>query len=88
MGWRIELTREAERQIAALGNAERRQVLRFLQKLQNRDDPHTLGKLLSGPLRGLWRYRVGEYRLICGIRRKVLTVTLVRIGHRSDVYRA
>jgi mRNA-degrading endonuclease RelE of RelBE toxin-antitoxin system len=49
MGWRIELTREAERQMDDLGNAERRQVLKFLQKLQSRDDPQTLGKPLAGP---------------------------------------
>ena len=88
MGWRIELTREAERQIDALGSGERRQVLKFLQKLRSRDDPQTLGKPLSGPLRGLWRYRVGDWRLICQLRRSVLTVVVVRLGHRSDVYRA
>jgi mRNA interferase RelE/StbE len=60
MGWRIELTREAERQIDALGSGDRRQVLKFLQKLRSRDDPQTLGKPLAGPLRGLWRYRVGD----------------------------
>ena len=87
MVWRVELTREAERQIDALGGGDRRQVLKFLQKLQSRDDPQTLGRPLSGPLRGLRRYRVGEYRLICELRRKVLTVVVVRLGHRSDVYR-
>ncbi|HKH35067.1 MAG TPA: type II toxin-antitoxin system RelE/ParE family toxin [Beijerinckiaceae bacterium] len=88
MAWLIELTHAAERQLYALGNAERRQILKFLQKLQSRDDPQTLGKPLSGPLRGLWRYRVGEYRLICEIRRSVLTLTVIRIGNRSDVYRS
>jgi mRNA interferase RelE/StbE len=88
MRWRIELTREAERQIDALGSGDRRQVLKFLQKLRSRDDPQTLGKPLVGPLRGLWRYRIGDWRLICQIRRSVLTVVVVRLGHRSEVYRA
>jgi mRNA interferase RelE/StbE len=87
MEWRVELTPEAERQVAALGAGERRQVLKFLQKLRSRADSQMLGRPLSGGLRGLWRYRVGDYRLICELRRKVLTVVVVRLGHRSDIYR-
>jgi|tagenome__1003787_1003787.scaffolds.fasta_scaffold20802573_2 mRNA interferase RelE/StbE len=87
MEWRIELTLQAERQVDALGAGERRQVLRFLQKLRSRADPQTLGRPLSGGLSGLWRYRVGDYRLIWELRRKVLTIVVVRLGHRSDVYR-
>jgi mRNA-degrading endonuclease RelE of RelBE toxin-antitoxin system len=48
MAWRIELTPQAERQVDALGAGERRQVLKFLQKLRSRADPQTLGKPLSG----------------------------------------
>jgi len=87
MAWRVELTYEAERRIGRLGAGERQRVLKFLQKLQSRDDPQTLGRALSGPLQGLWRYRVGDYRLIRELRRKVLTLVVVRLGRRSDVYR-
>ncbi len=51
------------------------------------DDPRSLGKALAGPMGGLWRYRVGDCRVICEIRDRVLRVLVVRIGHRRDVYR-
>ncbi|KKN88583.1 hypothetical protein LCGC14_0246940 [marine sediment metagenome] len=51
------------------------------------DGPRAAGKGLSGPLGGLWRYRVGDYRLVCEIRDDVLQVLVLKIAHRRDVYR-
>ena len=51
------------------------------------DDPRSAGKALSGPMGGLWRYRVGDCRIICEIRDRMLRVLVVRIGRRRDVYR-
>jgi mRNA interferase RelE/StbE len=50
-------------------------------------DPRTLGKALTGELRHLWRYRVGDYRIICDIRDDKLLILVVIIGHRKSVYR-
>lgn len=50
------------------------------------DDPRTLGRALRGELSEYWRYRVGDYRLVCEIQDDVLTVLVVRIAHRSKVY--
>lgn len=50
-------------------------------------DPRGLGKALTGPLGGLWRYRVGSCCVICDIQDRVLRVLVVRIGDRRDVYR-
>lgn len=50
------------------------------------DDPRTLGWALRGELSEYWRYRVGDYRLVCEIQDDVLTVLVVRIAHRSKVY--
>jgi mRNA interferase RelE/StbE len=52
-----------------------------------RDDPRELGKALRGPLGELWRYRVGDYRIICDIRDGVLTILVLQIGNRREVYR-
>lgn len=49
-------------------------------------DPRHLGKPLSGNLREFWRYRVGDYRLICKIQDDHLLILVVRIAHRSQVY--
>jgi mRNA interferase RelE/StbE len=50
-------------------------------------DPRALGKALSGPLGTLWRYRLGDYRIVCEIRHSALRILVIRIGHRSEVYR-
>ena len=49
-------------------------------------DPRSAGKPLSGPLGGYWRYRVGDYRVICSIDDDVVRIFVVRLGHRSEVY--
>jgi mRNA interferase RelE/StbE len=86
--WRIEITRTAERQITKLDRTAQKSILRFLrERLATTDNPRQLGKALQGEKRGLWRYRVGDYRLICDIRDEVITVIVLEVGHRKDVYR-
>jgi mRNA interferase RelE/StbE len=51
------------------------------------DDPISSGKALADQLAGLWRYRVGDYRLVCEIEDGRLLILVVTIGHRSDIYR-
>jgi mRNA interferase RelE/StbE len=56
-------------------------------RLQPAENPRQLGKPLQGDKGGLWRYRVGDYRLICEIQDERITVLVLRVGHRKDVYR-
>ncbi|HEX4424773.1 MAG TPA: type II toxin-antitoxin system RelE/ParE family toxin [Terriglobales bacterium] len=87
-GWRIEINRTAERQIKKLGRSVQRTIIRFLkERLILLDNPRQLGKPLRGEKGELWRYRVGDYRLVCDIRDEKLTVLLVQVGHRKEVYR-
>ena len=51
------------------------------------DNPRAVGQALTGPLGGLWRYRVGDYRVICDVQDQILRVLVVRIGGRDSVYR-
>ena len=88
MSWRIEITRTAERQITKLDRPAQRSIQRFLRdRLTPADDPRQWGKPLHGEKRGLWRYRVGDYRLICEIQDEKITVLVLEVGHRKDVYR-
>ena len=60
----------------------------FLRKrLEPSSDPRQWGKALQGEKRGLWRYRVGDYRLICDIHDERITILILELGHRKDVYR-
>jgi len=86
--WRIEITRTAEKQITKLARPAQRSIQRFLRdRLTPADDPRQWGRPLHGEKRGLWRYRVGDYRLICDIQDEKITVLVLEVGHRKDVYR-
>jgi len=86
--WQVEISRTAEKQIAKLDRVAQKSILQFLrERIQIAADPRQLGKPLHGDKKGLWRYRVGDYRLICDIRDERIVVLVLRIGHRKDVYR-
>ena len=73
--------RRLDRQVA------RRLVSYLEERVATRHDPRSIGQALTGPLAGLWRYRVGDYRIVCDIQDDVLRVLVVRIGRRDNVYR-
>lgn len=88
LAWRIEFAEEARKQLKKLGHTEAKRIRDYLrQRIEPLDDPRQLGKGLKGHLSELWRYRVGDYRLVCELRDDVLVVLIVRIGHRKGVYR-
>lgn len=87
MTWRVELTGRARKQLGKLGAREARRIIEFLRRLASLDDPRQHGGSLKGELAEFWRFRVGHYRLICEIQDQRLLVLVVRIGHRSQVYR-
>jgi mRNA interferase RelE/StbE len=65
-----------------------RRITRFLrERVAALDDPRQIGDALTGNLKGLWKYRVGDYRIIARIEHEAVQVLVVRIGHRRQVYR-
>ena len=89
MAWQIELSERASRELAALDPQNSKRILNFLtQRVAKQDDPRSMGKPLRGATFGeLWRYRVGDFRMVCKIEDDRLVVLVVRVGHRRDVYR-
>lgn len=86
--WRVEISRTAEKQIQELNRDAQEAIVRFLrERVLAAENPRQLGKPLHGDEGGLWRYRVGDYRLICDIQFERITVLVLRVGHRKDVYR-
>ena len=87
LAWKIELTELALKQLKKIGHSEAKRITHYLRtRIEPLDDPKALGKLLKGDLSNLWRYRVGDYRLICEINGNELIVLVVRIGHRKGIY--
>jgi len=88
LAWRIEFTGEAKKQLKKIGHTQAKRIRDYLrQRIEPLDDPRQIGKPLKGHLSNLWRYRVGDYRLVCELRDEVLVVLIVRIGHRKEIYR-
>jgi mRNA interferase RelE/StbE len=86
--WKVEISATAEKQIAKLDRPTQRAIRDYLRdRVLASDNPRTLGKTLTGPLAGLWRYRVGDLRVLCQIRDEVLVVLVLRAAHRREVYR-
>ena len=88
MAWIIKYDDKALRSLKRLDRQIAQRLLDTLeQKIARSDNPRIDGKSLSGRLAEYWRYRIGDYRVICLIQDEVLTVFVVEIGHRGDVYR-
>ncbi|MFZ3266751.1 MAG: type II toxin-antitoxin system RelE/ParE family toxin [Terriglobales bacterium] len=86
--WQIEISRTAEKQILGLDRTAQKKILEFLrERLHTSRNPRQFGKPLQGDKKGLWRYRVGDYRLICDIQDERITVLALRVGHRKEAYR-
>ena len=70
-----------------LGRPAQREILKYLdERIATEEDPRRFGKALRGELAGLWRYRVGDYRMICSLKEGQMLVLVLRVGHRRDVY--
>lgn len=87
LNWRIEYNDQAERAILALEKPARSRILKFMrERVASLEDPASKAKALKGHLRGLYRFRVGDYRVICDIQRDRVVVLVLDAGHRKDVY--
>ena len=86
MGWKIELSRRAEKDLAAINRPDAMRIAKYLAEVEKLQDPRLRGKALSANLSGLWRYRVGDWRVLCRIEDGRLIILVVQIGHRSFVY--
>lgn len=84
--YRVEWSARAVRQLGRLDRQWATLIVRFMaDRVDGVDDPRSIGKPLRGE--GLWRYRVGDYRVLCRIDDGVLVVLVVELGHRREVYR-
>ena len=88
MAWEIEFTEGAKKQLSKLGHSEAKRVRDFLfKRVSAHQNPRILGAALQGSeLGGYWRYRVGDYRIICEIHDERIVVLVVGIGHRREIY--
>ena len=88
MAWNVEVSPRAQRQLDELDKPVARRISKFLyERIGKLNDPRQIGEPLQGTLSELWRYRVGDYRIICSLEHERLVVLVLRIGHRREVYK-
>lgn len=88
MGYTIDYNDNAVKQLKKLDKSQRDIILKWINKnLNNSDKPKEKGKKLKGNLKDYWRFRVGKYRIITEIDDSLISILVINIGHRSDVYK-
>ena len=89
MVWRVELSTLAQKNLADLDRPVAVRILTYLhERVAALDDPRSIGEALKGSRLGsLWKYRVGDYRIVADIEDGALLILVVKVGNRRDVYR-
>lgn len=85
--YRVEATPRFEREFRKLDRYTQKMIAAWIDKnLEGCDDPRVHGKGLTANRSGQWRYRIGDYRLICMIEDDRLVILALAVGHRSEIY--
>jgi mRNA interferase RelE/StbE len=88
MIYHLQTTPKFDRQIKKLNKVNQKQIIKYLlENVENSQNPRNSGKALIGNMKGLWRYRVGDYRIICDIQDEECIVLALETAHRKDVYK-
>ncbi len=88
MAWTVRISNIAERQLRKLDGPIQRRILDWLDdRIEGCKNPRHFGEPLKGDHAELWRYRVGDYRILCEIQDEDIIVLVVTIGHRRQVYK-
>jgi len=86
MTWSVEYAPRAAKALRKLDRQVARRIFDGLERLASLDEPTASCTALGGPLAGLWRLRVGDYRVILDIRRDEVVIIAIDLGHRSEIY--
>ena len=87
VSWVYQIKERALKQLKKLDKTAATRIIRYLdERIASDQDPRRFGKELKGELKGIWRYRVGEYRILCDIQEDVCIVLVVWVDHRKSVY--
>lgn len=84
---RIIYTETSKKQLKKLDRTMQKRILDYMDEVALLENPHSRGKAMVENMRGLWRYRVGDYRIRCEIFEEDILISVIKIGHRRDVYK-
>lgn len=84
--WKIQFSKKALKEIKSMDTPVQRRIFRFLDRLIENPNPRDLGEALTGRLKEYWKYRTGDYRMMVKIEDNILTIMVLKVGHRREVY--
>jgi mRNA interferase RelE/StbE len=88
VNWIYRFDERALKELRKLGRPAQRDIIDYLdERVAGNADPRRFGQALKADLAGLWRYRVGDFRILCQLKDQELLVLVVAVGHSKDVYR-
>jgi mRNA interferase RelE/StbE len=86
LGYSVEYRETVRKQLRKLDRSIAKRIVDYLDEAGALDDPRSRGKGLIGDRTGIWRYRVGDYRVLCELRDSELVILALEVGHRRSVY--
>ena len=87
MIYKVVFTETAKKELKKLDKYTIKLILAWIRKnLENCEDPRQHGKGLTANRSGQWRYRIGDYRLIAEISEETITILILNVGHRREIY--
>lgn len=87
MRYSVMVSEEAFKQLKKLDLQQRAFIMSYIRKkLDGMENPRQAGKALTGEFKGLWRYRAGDYRIVCDIQDDRVVIVVVAVGHRKNIY--
>ena len=88
MIWQIKFDPRAIKELKKIDKVAQKRIFNYLRKkIAIEENPRIFGKSLKGDKKGLWRYRVGNYRIICELQDKNMIVLVIKVGHRKSIYK-
>lgn len=88
MAWNLRFSQQADKSLRKLDKSVSSRIIHELELISTLSNPFEKGHALKGNLRGLWRYRIGDYRAVCSIEHNTLIILVIDIDHRSRVYQS
>ena len=83
---RLEFSEAARKAFKKIDKTMQKRIKEYLDEVLQLENPRSRGKALTGNLVNLWRYRVGDYRIICDIQDEKILIKVLRLGHRKEIY--
>jgi mRNA interferase RelE/StbE len=84
--WKIKFKETAKKEFFKLDRKWQKKILDYLDEIAMLENPKSRGKPLIGDKKGFWRYRIGDYRVICDLQDGNLVILVLVIGHRKEIY--